>query len=327
MTNKLYGLLALGLTACSGEASVDQQSSTPAMEPSELVNPAWTERALAADQPLVTPAGWTAPRVSSALGDRKSEYHSHAGWRSNHPVPPNVRVTEVDYESLPFVDQRFDDEAGTAPHNLDELPAPKEVLITDAWRTPDEHYVNLLVPGQHIGFITVTSNWLVGRFVRGRGGLALSCGKGAVPLRSLRWEWLRRTEEGELELHAATGWLDASTCRLHVNERIQSRLAPLIPGAVYAFRSGCKSCGEDKLHVITPRSSDLFLGVEPFERKVLDVDSQGSDTLELRLSWSAWKFFDELGVEGAKNQGGTIIEVQLSQAAAESTPTLLVTTL
>ena len=152
----------------------------------------------------------------------------------------------------------------------------------------------------------------------------LSCGGvGSSRMSALHWEGLTPTADG-LAFDAADGFWDHVACKPFVARRWHGLAKAIVPGLVYAFRTSCKGCDGERLHVFTPRVDDVSTasvsGSTISDLAHLDLPLREGDAASAVISitpGSLVEFGDAIDVKHALEPKTTIIEIEVSRAVGE----------
>jgi hypothetical protein len=271
------------------------------------------------------PPGWIVPKKPAAPVDPPAE-NARAKER------PAVIARAIDVDTLPVVAIAKARPQGEIPARMPPGSAADLVVLSGSGPR------RLNVKGFTVGmlFVGPTEAWTG---VGGAGGIAGVCGSDAkgLPIKPIRYEAIRRADDrGAIEFVTGRGFIEKSTCKISIEERLSVQPARLGTGRILGFRTRCDGCAEgarDALHVVTPQLGGTFDRLVPFEHRALTLEPGASRIVEGFVSSSQlisfrlprWSDFSDMGCKNKKEDSCSgPVRIEVSRAAAEAKATVIV---
>jgi hypothetical protein len=278
------------------------------------------------------PSAWVAgePGLKDPTADKPKEEVDQETLAFRRSLSRIRRGRLIDIDALPVIPVAKGRPAGEIPAELPAGSPADVVVLKGGGRT-------LNVAGFEAGVLFV--NRSVAYFgPGGLGGMTSVCGPGVTgnALKPIRYEAIRRADkEGSLEVVIGRGFLETSSCRVAIEERVSVRPARLAGGLILGFRTRCDACAEgsrEVLHVITPQLNHFFDRVVPLEHHSFSLDKgaskilTGFSTTHATLSFKIpeWGSFSD---RGCKKPGETCshgVRIEVSRADGEAKATVVV---
>jgi hypothetical protein len=271
------------------------------------------------------PPGWIVPKKPAAPVDPPAE-------KPRAKERPAVIARAIDVDALPVVAIAKGRPAGEIAARMPPGSAGDLVVLSGSGPR------RLNIKGFTAGmlFVGPTEAWTG---VGGAGGIAGVCGSGAkgLPIKPIRYEAIRRADDrGAIEFVTGRGFIEKSTCKISIEERLSVQPARLGTGRILGFRTRCDTCAEgarDVLHVVTPQFASFFSQLAPFEHRALPLDPGASRVVEgfvggspsLSFRPPRWTDFSDMGCKDKKEDSCSgPVRIEVSRAAAEAKATVIV---
>ncbi|MCB9607870.1 MAG: c-type cytochrome [Polyangiaceae bacterium] len=241
--------------------------------------------------------------------------------RDVHPPQLPVKSESLDLEALPLFEVGPEDKRYPRPLTRPSAVEADDLVLsfTNFKRREDAlarggDDVRLAVKDAAFGWIQES---LDRQPVRAdlRGGVMAHCSPSYEFYSGVAWKTLKLDPDGNIQLDAATGWLSRRECRVWVTSRVRATAKAIIPGLLYGFRTRCKGCSTDQLHLLTP---DDNWGNDAFAEHTLAIERSTSQNLDLAIGRDKMRRWRKLGV--VTDYKRPTFGVQLSWAASEPKP-------